>query len=132
MRICDLLLGQPPSQARLADRLDEAAGELRAELVAHWEADVELEAMQTLVLRVRDLVLNNTDAPSFLAASLSMVVELIEGRINTVASSGVRQGTQSVLVAALSHFPELNSELELLGSRCNADLREDQADSLRT
>jgi hypothetical protein len=35
-----------------------------------------------------------------------------------------------VLVATLSHFPELKSELELLRSGHNADLVEDQADAL--
>jgi hypothetical protein len=34
MRICDMLHGPPPSRARLADRLDEATGELRALLAA--------------------------------------------------------------------------------------------------
>jgi hypothetical protein len=32
VRICDLLLGPLTGQARLADRLDEAAGQLRVEL----------------------------------------------------------------------------------------------------
>jgi hypothetical protein len=35
-----------------------------------------------------------------------------------------------MLVAALSHFPELTSELELIGSGQNADLTDDQADAL--
>jgi hypothetical protein len=35
-----------------------------------------------------------------------------------------------VLVAALSHFLELKSELELLGSGENVDLSDDQADAL--
>jgi hypothetical protein len=35
-----------------------------------------------------------------------------------------------VLVAELSHFPELKSELELLGSERNADLTVDQEDAL--
>jgi hypothetical protein len=35
-----------------------------------------------------------------------------------------------VLVTALSHFPELKSKLELLGSRSNADLTDDQVDAL--
>jgi hypothetical protein len=35
-----------------------------------------------------------------------------------------------MLVAALSHLPELKSELVLLGSRQNADLTDDQADAL--
>jgi hypothetical protein len=37
-----------------------------------------------------------------------------------------------MLAAALSHFLELETELELLGSRCNADLNEDQVDALWT
>jgi hypothetical protein len=52
MRICNLLLGPPTSQARLADHLDEATGQLRVEMAARREADVELEAMWTLVARV--------------------------------------------------------------------------------
>jgi hypothetical protein len=35
-----------------------------------------------------------------------------------------------VLIAALSYFLELKSELELLGSGHNANLTEDQADAL--
>jgi hypothetical protein len=34
VRIYDLLLGPPPSRARLANRLDEATGQLRVELAA--------------------------------------------------------------------------------------------------
>jgi hypothetical protein len=33
------------------------------------------------------------------------------------------------MVAALSHFPDLKTELELLGSEHNADLTENQADA---
>jgi hypothetical protein len=77
----------------------------------------ELEAMWTAATLVRDLVLGGVDGPSSLAASLSMLAELLEGRIDFAATKGVRWGTRSVLVAALSHFPELKSELELLGSR---------------
>jgi hypothetical protein len=39
-------------------------------------------------------------------------------------------GTRSALVAALLHFLELKSKLELLGSGRNADLIDDQADAL--
>jgi hypothetical protein len=35
-------------------------------------------------------------------------------------------GTRSALAAVVSHFPEV----ELLGSRCNVDLMEDQMDAL--
>jgi hypothetical protein len=41
-------------------------------------------------------------------------------------------GTCSTLVATLSHSLELKTKLELLGSGCNADLPEDQADALWT
>jgi hypothetical protein len=41
-------------------------------------------------------------------------------------------GTRTALVAALSHFLELKSELEMLGSRSNANLTEDQAYALLT
>jgi hypothetical protein len=34
MRVCDLILGMPSSQARLADRLEEAAGRLQTEQAA--------------------------------------------------------------------------------------------------
>jgi hypothetical protein len=47
-------------------------------------------------------------------------------------ANGVCRGTRSALVAALSHFLELEAELELLGSGCNADLTYDQADALWT
>jgi hypothetical protein len=115
MRICDLLLGPPPSQARLADHLDEAIRQL----------GVELEALQTLVARVWDLVLHNTDGPSSLATSLSMTQELLKGHVSATTTNGICWGIQSALVTALLHF----SELELLGSGCNTDLTEDQVDA---
>jgi hypothetical protein len=51
--------------------------------------DAELEALWTSIALVRDLVLGNVDGPSSLAASLPMVAELLEGRIDTTATSGV-------------------------------------------
>jgi hypothetical protein len=51
-------------------------------------------------------VLNNADGSSSLAASLSMVVDLLEGLIDATAANGVCCGTWSVLVATLSHFLE--------------------------
>jgi hypothetical protein len=60
-------------------------------------------------------VLSNVEGPSSLIASLSMVAKLLEGQIDIATINGVRWGTQSVLVATMSHFPELKSELELLG-----------------
>jgi hypothetical protein len=45
VRIYDLLLGSLPGPARLVDHLDEATGQLRVELAARWEVDVELEVL---------------------------------------------------------------------------------------
>jgi hypothetical protein len=77
-RICGQLLGPPLGRARLANRMDKAAGQLRAELAALW---------------------------SSLAASMYTAVELLEGRIDAAAAYGVRKGSHSVLVATMSHFP---------------------------
>jgi hypothetical protein len=62
----------------------------------------------------------------------SLVVELLEGRIDAAAANGVRWGTRLALAATLSHFLELGTELELLGSGCNAVLTKDQVDALWT
>jgi hypothetical protein len=116
VRIYDLLLGPPPSQARWNDQLAEAAGRLEAKLTTRRLLDAELGALWTSAAGTQDQVLGNADGPSSPVASLSMVAELLEGRIDTAVSNGVHCGTRSMLVAALSHFPELKSELELLGS----------------
>jgi hypothetical protein len=79
MRIYDLLLGPPPSQARWADHLVVAARRLEVELAAQRQVDAELETLRISTTCVWDLVLGNVDGPSSLAASLSMVAELLEG-----------------------------------------------------
>jgi hypothetical protein len=101
-------------------------------LATQWEANAELEARRASTTRVWYLVLDNADGSSSVAVSLSTMVEPLEGRINTAVANGVHWGTRSSLVAALSHFPELNFELELLRSGRNVDLIEDQTDSLWT
>jgi hypothetical protein len=70
-------------------------------------------------------VLEWADGSSSLAASLSLTVELLEGRIYAVITNGVHWGSRSALAAALLVFPELGTELELLGSRCSVDLTKD-------
>jgi hypothetical protein len=87
VRIYDLLLGPPSGRARLARQLG-------AELAAQREVDAELEALWTLVVRVRDLVLDWADGPSSLAVSLSMVVELLEGWVDATAANEVRWVTR--------------------------------------
>jgi hypothetical protein len=63
-----------------------------------------------LPAQVWGLVLDGINGPSYLAASLSMVVELLEGRVNTAATNGAKP--------------------ELLESGCNANPTEDEADAL--
>jgi hypothetical protein len=76
------------------------------ELAAQREADAELEALRTLVVRVRDLVLDGADGPSFLAASMSMVAELLNGQINAVAASEVRLGVPFYVGCHRVTFPK--------------------------
>jgi hypothetical protein len=129
-RICDLLLGPPPHQAQWADRLDEAVGWLDVELTTWQPVDAELEALRISNAWVHDLVLDNIYGPSSPAAPLSMVAELLKGRIDVAATNEVRWGTWCTLVVVLSKILELKSEVEVLGSGRNADLMEDQADAL--
>jgi hypothetical protein len=49
VRIYDLLLGPPSSQARWADQLDEATGRLEVELAERRQVDAELEALWLLL-----------------------------------------------------------------------------------
>jgi hypothetical protein len=132
VRIYNLLLGLPPGRARLADHLDKAVGDLRVELAARKEADAELEALQTSTAQVQDLVLGGADGPSSLAASMSAVVKMLEGRIDAAAANGVRSRSRSALVVAVSHFLDLKTELEVLGIRHSTDFTEDKADALWT
>jgi hypothetical protein len=85
------------------------------ELDARWEVDAELEALRNSDAQVWYLVLDWADKPSSLAASLSMVAELLEGHIDIAVANGARWGARSVLVAALSLFPELETKMGLLG-----------------
>jgi hypothetical protein len=112
-RIYDLLLRPPPGRAWLAGRLDEATGQLRVELVMRQEAEAELEALRSLVARFQCLVLDDTDRSSLLAVSMSMVAEWLESWIDAAAAHGVRWGSNSVLVADVSHFSELDVDLEV-------------------
>jgi hypothetical protein len=93
-------------------------------------ANAKLEALWTFAAFVWDLVLGSAGGSSSLEASLAMVAEEVENRINTTVANGVRWGTQSALVAILSHFPKLEPELEFLKSGRDADLSDDQANAL--
>jgi hypothetical protein len=92
--------------------------------------NAKLEALWTFTVFVWDLVLGSAGGSSSLEASLAMVAEEVENRINTTVANGVRWGTQSTLVAVLSHFPKLEPELEFLKTGQDADLSDDQANAL--
>jgi hypothetical protein len=129
-RVWDLLLGPSSVQARLTDRLDEAARQLRAELAVWLEADVEMEALWDSATRVWDFMVGNANGLSSLAASMCTVVELLEGRIAAAAPNGVHWGSCLELAAAVLHFPELKTKMEVLNSGHIADLTGDEADAL--
>jgi hypothetical protein len=131
-RVSDLILGMPSGRARLVDQLEEATRQLEAKYVARREADAELETIRSSMARVWDLVLERANGLSSLATSLSSMVELLEDCIAVAIANGVRLGTRSALAAALSHFLELGTKLELPESGRNVDLTEDQVDALWT
>jgi hypothetical protein len=75
-------------------------------------------------------VLGGADGPSSLATSVPAVAELLGNHINAVATNGVRWGSRSVLVAVMSHFSELDTNLEVLGSSRSVGLIDDEIDAL--
>jgi hypothetical protein len=106
-RVCDLIHGPPSGRARLANCMEEAAGQLGVEQAARREVNTKLEAIRNSAAWVLDLVLEWADGSSSLAASLSLTVKLLEGCIDVVAANGAHWGTRSVLATTLSHFSEL-------------------------
>jgi hypothetical protein len=74
-------------------------------------------------------VLDDADGPSSLAASMSAVAEQLKSWIDGVAANGVHLGSHSALVAAMSHFLELDVDLEVLRSGHNVGLIEDEVDA---
>jgi hypothetical protein len=63
---------------------------------------------------------------------MSTVVELLEDCIDPAAANGVHCGSRFALVATVSHFPELKTDLEVLRFGRNVDLTKDEADALWT
>jgi hypothetical protein len=89
-----------------------------------------LEALWSSVVQVQDLVLGDVDGSSSLATSMSVVVERLEGRIDTVAINRVRWGYRFALIAIVSHFSELDADLQVLGYGHSVGLTEDMVDVL--
>jgi hypothetical protein len=72
-----------------------------------------------------------SEAPS-LAIALSLIVDLIQGHVDAAATNKVHWGARLALTAVLSHFPELELELKLLGSRYNTDQMKDEMEVFLT
>jgi hypothetical protein len=89
-----------------------------------------LEDLRSSATRVRDLVLGDIGGSSLMVASMSALTEKLEGQIDAVIANGVHWGSCSVLVAAVSHFPELDADLEVLGSERNVGLTKDEVNVL--
>jgi hypothetical protein len=133
MRVCDLILGLCNNWVRLADHLTEDVGQPQVMQLDHQEADIEQMALWSSATLVWDLVLKGSDGTSSLVASLSSAADLINGRIDAMTTNGVcLEGARLALTAILSHFPELETELDLLGSGRNVDLIESKLDALWT
>jgi hypothetical protein len=47
-----------------------------------------------------------------------------------MAANGVRWGSCSALVTVVLHFPEVDADLEVLGSGCNTGLTKDEVNAL--
>jgi hypothetical protein len=129
-RICDLLLRLLPGRAWLADHLNEAAEQLKVELAAQREVEAELKALRCPTAWVWDLVLGGANGLSSLATFMYVVAELLGNWINAVVVNEVRWGSHSTLVAVMLHFPELDTDLVVLGFGRTAGLTDDAVDAL--
>jgi hypothetical protein len=57
---------------------------------------------------------------------------MVEGCVDAAAANGLHWGARLALTVVLLHFPELESELELLGSGYNANLAKDGMEAFWT
>jgi hypothetical protein len=121
-RVYDLILGPTDDWVHPVGRLEEAIGRLQAMHDEHW-------ALQNSATKVWDMVLKRSDEASSLVAALFSIANLIKGCVDAVVVDGVHWGAQLALTVVLSHFPELEPELLLLGSGYNADLTVGQLDA---
>jgi hypothetical protein len=105
-RVCDLVLGPPNGRTYLVAHTEEAAGKLQV-------MQDELQTLWSSATRIRDLVLERSDETPSLTVALSLIMERIEGRIDAAATNVVHWRAWLVLTVVLSHFAELELELEL-------------------
>jgi hypothetical protein len=90
----------------------------------------EHEAFRCSATWVCGLVLGRSDETPPLAVALSPSMELTEGHVHAATINGVQWGSWLALTMVLSHFPELESKLELLGSGYNTHLTSDEMETL--
>jgi hypothetical protein len=86
----------------------------------------EHQALQNSDTWVWDLVLERSSEAPSLTVALSLTADLIEGRADATDANRVHYWACLVLTTILSHFPELDIKLELLGSEYNTDLTKDE------
>jgi hypothetical protein len=77
--------------------------------------EIQLEALRPSVALVQDLVLGDVDVHVYGRGAA-------RGRIDAMAANWILWGSDSTLVTVVSHFPELETGLEVLESQCNACL----------
>jgi hypothetical protein len=84
--------------------------------------------------RACDLVLREPDGvpPLAVAFSQSSLLGLSEMQVSVAALNRVRWGARLALTAILLHFPEVEVELDQLGSGYNIDLSYDEMETLCT
>jgi hypothetical protein len=114
----------------VADHLDEAATRLKVEQATQREAEEELEDLRSSVVWVQNLVLGDVSKLSLTVLSMAVVTEQLDDRIDAAAANRVCWGSHSTLVAAVLHFPDLGTDLEVLGTERNMGLKEDEVNAL--
>jgi hypothetical protein len=119
--VCDLVLGLAGDETNVVARLEEVIRQLRMARVR--------QGAHGLVLREPNGVPPLVVALSPSSLSLSGPSEM---QVRAVTLNRVWWGVRLVLTAVLSHFLELEVELDLLGFGYNADLSCDEMETLWT
>jgi hypothetical protein len=125
--VCDLVLRPAGNETNVVAHLEEVAGRLRMARGGQGGPRDLTSQAHGLVLREPDGVtpLEVALPPSSLSGPSKM-------QVSAAARNGVQRGFQLALTTVLSHFPELEVELDLLESSNNADLSCDEMETLWT
>jgi hypothetical protein len=125
--VCNLVLGPAGDETNVAAHPEEIAGRLRIARGGQGPP-------RDLTTRAHGLVLREPDGVPPLAVALSPSCRSgpSETQVSAATLNGVQWGARLALSAVLSHFLELEVELDLLGSSYNADLSCDKMETLWT